>query len=81
MVEERWSTLTPTLSPGRGGAKQPSKQSIIFAAFDSAANAEENVVIFRVMDALPLLGGEGRGEGGRFPATMKRCAPSDLHGT
>ena len=29
---------------------------IVFAAFDSSANAEENVLTFRAVAALPLLG-------------------------
>ena len=55
---------------------EPSERFIVFAAFDSAANAEENVLTFRDMASLPLLRGEGRGEGERFPTTMKRCAPT-----
>ena len=42
---------------------QPPERFIVFAAFDSAANAGENVLTFRDMAALPLLGGEGWGEG------------------
>ena len=56
VVDERWSTLTPALSPRRGSAMEPPEQFIIFAAFGSAANAEENVLIFRAVAALPLLG-------------------------
>ena len=36
---------------------QPPERFIVFAAFDSAANAGENVLTFRDMAALPLLGG------------------------
>jgi hypothetical protein len=75
VVDERWSTLTPALSPRRGSAMQPPERFIVFAAFDSATNAEGNVPIFRALAALPLLGGEGRGEGERFPTTISRCAP------
>ena len=54
---------------------QPPERFIVFAAFDSATNAEGNVPIFRALAALPLLGGEGRGEGERFSTTISRCAP------
>jgi len=52
---------------------QMPERFIAFAAFDSATNAERNVLTFRAVVAPPLLGGEGWGEGGRFPTTMSRC--------
>ena len=44
VVDEIWSSLTPALSPRRGGAIQQSERFIVLAAFDSAANAEESVL-------------------------------------
>jgi len=55
---------------------QPPERSIVLVAFDTAPNAEEKVPKFRDMAALPLLGGEGRGEGERDPTTVFRCARS-----
>jgi len=72
VLQIQWQ-CTPALSPRRGSAMQPPERFIVFAAFDSATNPEENVPIFRALAALPLLGGEGRGEGERFPTTISRC--------
>ena len=50
----------------------------VLAAFHSAPNAEEKIPTFQSHGRAPSPGGEGWGEGGRFPTTMKRCAPDRL---
>ena len=70
-----WSALTPTLSPRRGSAIQPSKQFIVFTAFDRGRNAEGNVPIFRALAALPLLGERA---GVRASVFQSRCPDAPI---
>ena len=53
---------------------RPPERFTVFAAFHSAPNAEEIVPAWQSHGRAPSPWGEGWGEGGRFPTTMKRCA-------
>ncbi len=56
--------------PGEGARCGSLSQSTPSATFDSGSNAEGNVQPPWTLAALPLLGGEGRGEGERDPTTV-----------
>ena len=71
---ERANAPAPTAGYWAGSAMEPSERFVVFAAFDSSSDAEENILIFSAAAAPPLLGGEGRGEGERFPTRISRYA-------
>ena len=59
-----FSTLTPALSPRRGGAIIALDASLPFTAFESASSAASEVTLEINHRRAPSPGGEGRGEGG-----------------
>ena len=61
---EKKTALTLTLSPGRGNAEESFAEPARCSAIAAMAHADVVLEWSNLVFALPLLGGEGRGEGG-----------------